>query len=1033
MDTQPFNSSATPFQPVNDLIVDPIMSMNGGTGLFRQLWGTQSGNSCWCKTLAIVGDTEVTESFKTFMETEYTTLKTYYNDVKYQSFTNYDFVPGYSGDEENYWVQCPSANTDPFFRVFATSDDLDNYIGAADYGYASPDRTQSSTETDRLCGGVVFPDDVFTNAFPEVDLRMNITWEGDSRVKYAKFLTKINIYQDSRGLLKTAGRESARQWYMAQGFVGLQLFVQRFLRTHHDSLRTVTTPGSRLDSSVDMTFWQVYPFPGYAYDSNEALEFLVNMQFVLLFCFSLTVALTIGRIVRERELKLREYMRMMGLSDAAYYASWIFVMVLTWAWIAFGITVMAFIDAFKASSFIMVFFFNFLFGLASMSFSFFISALCTRERLGSIIGFFLFFLCQAITAPDYSSTTVSNLISLIPPSAYMMGVRTMFLLESMSDGVTSATVNTKIYGYSMGQAYLMLTIDIFLWYALFYYADQVNPFLIGYRRKWYFPFTSDYWRDLFGLHHVKHEPLVEQKENVGAQFEKITDSNLLKLEADGKCIKTMQLTRRFGSWFLAVDKLNLTMYSDEIYALLGHNGAGKTTTFSMLTGMLPPSSGGISAFGWAIPKDMAELRRSMGVCPQHSSLWDELTVMEHMYIFACIRGLDWKVIEPSLKALLVEVGLSGRGNFQVKALSGGMKRKLSVGIAFVGDPKIVFLDEPTSGMDPFARRATWDLLKRKRKGRVICLTTHYMDEADVLGDRIAIMANGRLECSGSSMFLKKLYGCGYLISFVKTGVEDSINEKIMRYLKSHLPVTDSIRVVSSIGREYIVEVDDNTDGFGDMLEGLDSDSVKKDIQIQSYGISVTNIEEVFLKVANSTISHPTETRVEKETPRPPHAVSFWQQFIALLERRLRYGLRDRQLFFMQIFLPFLILVAGLGFLLAAINKTADPLLLSVEPLNDNGENLVRITPQNSTIEVDVWTPYCLNAAESSTKCSQLITPISNAFTPYDFQTVLLHNSSLPGSTDWAYTANPYFAYGNFIYIDPNQNNNNNGSSNRNCK
>lgn len=1022
-DPQPIQDAQQPFQTGWQYDMDPFMS-KGNWGLFRQLRTSEDGNTCWCKTLGIVADEVSGPLFKSYMETEYAYMKNYYNFVRGQPFTNNNFVPGFTGsDAEAEWVECPSSNTDTFFRIFNSVADLEAYIGSPTYGTVFADRVSTDDRMDRLCGGVVLPSNVLNEDHPEVHLRFNITWNRGA--VYSDWLTKINLMEDTRGLGdKIGGYTSSRRWYMVQGFVGIQILVQRFLRLYHNDIKASTDSGSYLDSVDDMANWQIYPFPSYAYSSNEVLELLSNFQFVLLFCFATTVALTIGRIVREREQRLKEYMRIMGMYDVSYYVAWLIVLTLTWAFIALGVTGMAFIYAFKLSNFGLIFLFNFLFGLASMSFSLFISAFCTRERLGSIIGFFTYFLCQTLTVANYSSDLKFNAASLVPPSAFLMGVKTMFFLESTAVGYTAESMWTKIYGYSMGQCIVMLAVDSFFWWILYYYVEQVNPFILGYTRPFYFPFTKAYWQDIFGIHHEQtvssRKPSSSNLDEVNSEkFEQITDETLMRLEREGKCIKVRELKKKFGSNFYAVKGINLTMYSNEIYCLLGHNGAGKTTTFSMITGMLRPTEGLIKAFGLDIPRDMAELRRSMGVCPQHSALWDELTVMEHLLIFAGIRGLDRDEVKPTLSALLHEVGLADRAHFQAKALSGGMKRKLSVGIAFVGDPKLVFLDEPTSGMDPFARRSTWELLKRKRKGRVICLTTHYMDEADVLGDRIAIMADGKLECSGTSMFLKKLYGCGYLLSFVKETSEPLANRVITGFVEKALE--SKVRVVSSIGKELILEVEDKSGGrFAELLAELDKANVKSKIGVESYGISVTNIEEVFLKVANQT-HRPgriiaTEDELERTEPvkEPPRA-TFFQQLFALLERRIRYGIRDKQLFFMQVFLPFIILLLSLGAIKAATNQTPTSLLLETPPLNPGlaKANYIQQGPSGYTAGQEMWSNYCAagDQISSTTACNSLVPSVQGINTPYDFQEALLHDGSFPGGLEaWPYQPNPFFAY-----------------------
>ena len=186
------------------------------------------------------------------------------------------------------------------------------------------------------------------------------------------------------------------------------------------------------------------------------------------------------------------------------------------------------------------------------------------------------------------------------------------------------------------------------------------------------------------------------------------------------------------------------MYEGQIFALLGHNGAGKTTTLSMLTGLYSATSGTAEVFGHQIFDELDEVRKFMGVCPQHDVLFDLLTPEEHLSLFYDFKGAnpDSKVKKAEIKKILQDIGLYYAKDKQAGTMSGGMKRKLSVGIAMCGDSKFVLLDEPTAGMDLSARRGLWEMLRSYRNGRIIILTTHYMDEADILGDRIGIMTAG---------------------------------------------------------------------------------------------------------------------------------------------------------------------------------------------------------------------------------------------------------------------------------------------------
>lgn len=189
----------------------------------------------------------------------------------------------------------------------------------------------------------------------------------------------------------------------------------------------------------------------------------------------------------------------------------------------------------------------------------------------------------------------------------------------------------------------------------------------------------------------------------------------------------------------------------------------------MLTGLINKTDGKATVYDVDCFEEMGDMREFMGVCPQHDVLFDLLTPEEHLSIFYDFKGGDPLKKEEELSRMIKDVGLSIDRAKCSHTLSGGNKRKLSVSIALCGGSKFVLLDEPTSGMDLGARRGLWDMLAAYKKGRIVILTTHYMDEADVLGDRIGIMAKGQLMCLGSSLFLKNRFGAGYRLNLVKRG------------------------------------------------------------------------------------------------------------------------------------------------------------------------------------------------------------------------------------------------------------------------
>ena len=217
---------------------------------------------------------------------------------------------------------------------------------------------------------------------------------------------------------------------------------------------------------------------------------------------------------------------------------------------------------------------------------------------------------------------------------------------------------------------------------------------------------------------------------------------ILRQETEEKYMRIENLVKTYPNGFKAVKGLNLKIYQNQIFALLGQNGAGKSTTISMLTGLIPKTAGRAKIFGHDMFRNRDQVRKLMGVCPQHDVLFECLTPVEHLSFFYDLKGGSPTKKAQEIVDLIRDVGLVEDQAKPAGSLSGGNRRKLSVAIALCAGSKLVLLDEPTAGMDLSARRALWDMLKSYRNDRVIILTTHYMDEADVLGDRVGIMAQG---------------------------------------------------------------------------------------------------------------------------------------------------------------------------------------------------------------------------------------------------------------------------------------------------
>lgn len=225
---------------------------------------------------------------------------------------------------------------------------------------------------------------------------------------------------------------------------------------------------------------------------------------------------------------------------------------------------------------------------------------------------------------------------------------------------------------------------------------------------------------------------------------------------DNIVINTTRLTRKFGD-FTAVDEISFEVKKGEVFGFLGANGAGKTTAMKMLTGLLIPTSGSAEVAGLDVYTQAEQIKKSIGYMSQRFSLYDDLTVQENIRFYAGIYGIPRRDISAKTDALIASVGLDRVKDKPVGSLPLGWKQKLAFSISILHQPKIVFLDEPTGGVDPVTRREFWERIYQiSEQGITVFVTTHYMDEAEYC-DRVSIMVDGRIDAIGSPQSLKEQF------------------------------------------------------------------------------------------------------------------------------------------------------------------------------------------------------------------------------------------------------------------------------------
>ena len=228
------------------------------------------------------------------------------------------------------------------------------------------------------------------------------------------------------------------------------------------------------------------------------------------------------------------------------------------------------------------------------------------------------------------------------------------------------------------------------------------------------------------------------------------------MENSNIVIEAEELTKRFGD-FTAVDAISFNVHQGEIFGFLGANGAGKTTAMKMLNGLLIPTSGKASVAGFNVYKQTEQIKRNIGYMSQKFSLYEDLTVNENITFYAGIYGLSNKQIKDKTQFLLSKLDMESQKGALISSLPLGWKQKLAFSIAIIHEPKIVFLDEPTAGVDPIARRQFWDMIyETAHHGTTVFVTTHYMDEAEYC-DRVSIMVSGNIEALDTPRNLKQEY------------------------------------------------------------------------------------------------------------------------------------------------------------------------------------------------------------------------------------------------------------------------------------
>ncbi|XP_053608124.1 phospholipid-transporting ATPase ABCA1-like [Plodia interpunctella] len=720
------------------------------------------------------------------------------------------------------------SNSDELRGIYAEEEDIRRVIAAVQFD-------------DELLGATILPNKIsYALRFPERP-RLN-----------SFFLIGSRVWR-TESVFPTFEVAGPRQRSSPSGGDDPGYFIEMFIQLQHVISTELISKVTGQDLSGFRVGFQRFPHPAFHEDFAIDIMQLLLPMFIML-TFSYTAINTTGAITGEKEMQLKETLKIMGVPTWIHWLSWflkqflflliasvlvVIIMKVNWFTNEEGFSDYA---IFTHTHWTIILFLMALYCACTIFFCFMISGFFSKGSTAALftgVIWFLTYIPATMVTVDDNSVGVLMTLSLSINTAMAYGFNLLMTAESL-DGLSWGEFMTSHSDDSrllFGHVVIMLVVDCVLYMLVALYLEQVLPGPFGTPKPWYFFVQKNFW-----CYNKVSQGEISIGTLEGSRVVMEQDPTTLNIG-----VKIKNLCKHYGL-NTAVNNLSLNIYEDQITVLLGHNGAGKSTTISMLTGNIPISSGSIELAGYDVTHQTSEARRHLGLCPQHDVLFDELTVREHLEFFSSLKGSKGKELKWEVDMLIEKLELQEKRNYRAKGLSGGQKRRLCVGIALSGDARVVMLDEPTSGMDPSSRRALWDLLQKERHGRSMILTTHFMDEADILGDRVAIMAHGQLQCVGSPYFLKQHYGVGYTLVVVKDEGFDMV--ACTDILSKYIP---AIAVKEDRGTELTYSLQsDLSHRFEDMLNDLERNVHV--IKFKNYGLDPTTLEDVFLSVGSLTVS-----------------------------------------------------------------------------------------------------------------------------------------------------------------------------------
>ena len=714
---------------------------------------------------------------------------------------------------------------------------------------------------------------------------------------------------------------------------------------------------------------------------GEFMGYMIGV--ILVMAYMSPLSLYVYRMVGDKETKIKESMKIMGLEEGQYFLSYFiqFTVINVFSSLINAGLFTVFLDCIP---YYYLFITLLLWSLNVFALIYFFQSFIDKTKIALVLSLVIYFMMYCVSLAcmfEGGSLAAKIALSLFPQVCLNNGILLFSKFQYNFRTFKDREFFKEYTTFSVGLMFIMFVVDFFLFLFLGFYLNNVLPHDFGIRKPFYFICTSDFWcsnkkkknNDKKIIEKKLDENLEEnKKENIeennnyfvyGSKDDLIKEEMPEKLYGDSPnfeseeiyknrtkiddTLKIRNIVKMFGDGKVAVNGVNLNFYKDEIFALLGHNGAGKTTLISMLTGMYEATQGTALYEGVNIldSMNMELFREKLGICPQHDILFEDLNIREHLEMFSIFKGVESTEVEQEVNKTLHDFQLEDIQYMLAKNLSAGQRRKLSISISLIGGSKVIFLDEPSSGMDITSRRNLWEILKRQTDGKIIILTTHYMEEASVLGKRIGIINAGKMKCIGSPLFLIEKYG--RFMSLNVTKEEDCDSDKIIEFMNNNAENIEYEALSEEIMFRIPIKNENSNKKTNFDLKSFFTkfDDNIKNLKIKSYSVSMPTLEDVFLNVAaedNTNIKSEEELKQQQENDKILYNSNlredytknskFINDFKISMKRRYLITIRDLKGFLMEILCPIILTLFGLLLSKIEIGYKSGPVEVSFEEL-----------------------------------------------------------------------------------------------------